>query len=256
MLNKEKIGKTITHYRKLCGYTQKELADMLMISYQAVSKWESGVNLPSLEMLCKISGILQVSVDTLLNRTSLDNRWINYEDTGLDRKRLYAVKHQIEELTTQDERMIHAHFADAALFKMDTAANGMNFMVQHGIKPAILQGGILCGNNSPEQLYRMANAFKRICVENDVMFGGMEIAAQAVNYRMDEYMVSATIVGVEDRKKLLTGAEVQEGDVLIGIETEGINGVHWPIVKVMIDKRPDMIYGFQKDMIQWQENVA
>ena len=44
MLNKENIGKAIATFRKQHGLTQKQLADALHISYQAVSKWESGVS--------------------------------------------------------------------------------------------------------------------------------------------------------------------------------------------------------------------
>ena len=44
MLNKENIGKRIAFYRREKGITQRGLADELHISYQAVSKWESGVS--------------------------------------------------------------------------------------------------------------------------------------------------------------------------------------------------------------------
>ncbi|MBQ6118631.1 MAG: helix-turn-helix transcriptional regulator, partial [Clostridia bacterium] len=41
-----KIGGYIQHLRKTAGLTQKELADRLGISFQAVSKWENGETLP------------------------------------------------------------------------------------------------------------------------------------------------------------------------------------------------------------------
>ena len=39
-----KIGHYIQHLRKTAGMTQKELAEKLNISFQAVSKWENGVS--------------------------------------------------------------------------------------------------------------------------------------------------------------------------------------------------------------------
>ena len=39
-----KIGQYIQHLRKAAGMTQKELAEKLNISFQAVSKWENGVS--------------------------------------------------------------------------------------------------------------------------------------------------------------------------------------------------------------------
>ena len=40
-----RIGQYIQHLRKSAGMTQKQLADRLNISFQAVSKWENGDSL-------------------------------------------------------------------------------------------------------------------------------------------------------------------------------------------------------------------
>lgn len=39
-----KIGNIIMNKRKALGYTQQNLADRLHVSFQAVSKWETGVS--------------------------------------------------------------------------------------------------------------------------------------------------------------------------------------------------------------------
>lgn len=44
MINQSKIGDYICKMRKEAGLTQKELANHLGISFQAVSKWETGVS--------------------------------------------------------------------------------------------------------------------------------------------------------------------------------------------------------------------
>ena len=67
MLDKEKVGKRIAYYRKERGLTQKDLAGLLNISYQAVSKWEAGNSFPTVEMLYEFAMILNVTVDLLLN---------------------------------------------------------------------------------------------------------------------------------------------------------------------------------------------
>ncbi len=90
MLNKEEVGKRIAFFRKEKGITQKELADFLHISYQAVSKWELGKSLPTVDILYEISGLLNVTVDMLLNENEWKNRSILYLASGLDTKRLHA----------------------------------------------------------------------------------------------------------------------------------------------------------------------
>lgn len=278
MLDKEKIGKIIAYCRKEKGLTQKELADMLHISCQAVSKWEVGVSLPTVEMFCAISKVLNVSLDILLNENTLDNRQITYMDAGIDVDRLYQLKEDVANLASKNERLLSANYADAVLFQMDTsgmkdpvyvmlncvpgskekfarergydreicadvAAVGMHLVLQHGMKPGILKAQILCGNTGSEQIYHMARTFREVCEENDVIFAGMEISMQPINFRVDEYQISVILVGVQDREKLITGAQVREGDVLIGIQTGGMDGTNFPILKVMVDKKPELNYG-------------
>lgn len=54
-------------YRKNNGYTQKQLAEAVGVTQQAVAKWETDKASPDPEMLQKISSILNVTVDSLLD---------------------------------------------------------------------------------------------------------------------------------------------------------------------------------------------
>lgn len=121
MIDKEKVGKRIAYFRKEKGITQKELADLLHISYQAVSKWELGKSLPTVEMLYEISNLLNVAVDTLLNEDEWENRSITYQDAGLDAKTLYTLKRELQKLNSVDDAILSARYADVCLFKMDTS---------------------------------------------------------------------------------------------------------------------------------------
>lgn len=277
MLDKDKIGKRIAFFRKEKGITQKELADLLHISYQAVSKWESGKSIPTVEMLYEISKLLGVTVDALLNENEWKNRWLSYKDSGLDTEKLHELKTEIMKLNSNDESILSANYADACLFSIDTsqmrepvyscitsvpgskeklakvygynqeicedvAARAMNYTLQHGMKPIILRSMIICGNYDQDQIYLMAQTFKKICEKNNVLFTGMEISAQPVNYNPEEYGINATVVGVQDKDKVLTGNLIQKGDILIGIKTEGIDGINYPYVKIMLDKKPELYH--------------
>lgn len=54
-------------YRKNNGYTQKQLAEAVGVTQQAVAKWETDKSSPDPEMLQKISSMLNVTVDSLLD---------------------------------------------------------------------------------------------------------------------------------------------------------------------------------------------
>ena len=66
-----KIGHYIQHLRKAAGMTQKELAEKLNISFQAVSKWENGDSLPDTGILLELCDVLNTTADKLLNGGSL-----------------------------------------------------------------------------------------------------------------------------------------------------------------------------------------
>ena len=65
-MEQEKIGKFIKKIRVDNGLTQKDLADKLGVTYQAVSKWENGTNIPDIMILKQISKEFNVNIDDLL----------------------------------------------------------------------------------------------------------------------------------------------------------------------------------------------
>ena len=65
-MEQEKIGKFIKKIRVDNGLTQKDLADNLGVTYQAVSKWENGRNIPDIMILKQISKEFNVNIDDLL----------------------------------------------------------------------------------------------------------------------------------------------------------------------------------------------
>ena len=60
------LADKIMNLRKKCGWSQEDLADQLGISRQSVSKWESGMSIPDLEKIVKMSSLFGVSTDYLL----------------------------------------------------------------------------------------------------------------------------------------------------------------------------------------------
>lgn len=62
-----RVGQYIKKLRIENGLTQKEFADRLGVTYQAVSKWENGKNLPDISLLQLISLLFHVNIDDLLS---------------------------------------------------------------------------------------------------------------------------------------------------------------------------------------------
>lgn len=63
------LGSNIMRLRKENDLTQEQLANGLGITYQAVSKWETGVSSPDISMLPLLADVFEVSIDELFGRT-------------------------------------------------------------------------------------------------------------------------------------------------------------------------------------------
>ncbi len=64
----EIICSNIAELRKKQGLSQEELAGMLDITFQAVSKWENQLSCPDIALIPKIAEIFQVSIDFLFGK--------------------------------------------------------------------------------------------------------------------------------------------------------------------------------------------
>lgn len=72
-----KLDEKLVRLRKKKGLTQLELAEAVKVSRQAVSKWESGGEMPSTENLLGLSELYRVPVDYLLNEEDRELENVN-----------------------------------------------------------------------------------------------------------------------------------------------------------------------------------
>ncbi|QMV40874.1 helix-turn-helix domain-containing protein [Cohnella cholangitidis] len=60
------FGEKLKTERKKKGWSQEELAAKLFVSRQSVSKWENGLNYPSIEVIINLSDLFGITIDELL----------------------------------------------------------------------------------------------------------------------------------------------------------------------------------------------
>ncbi len=66
------IAERLRELRKKAGYSQEQVAEMLGLSRQAISKWESGQGKPEIGSVIKLTEIYDVSADYIL--LGIENR--------------------------------------------------------------------------------------------------------------------------------------------------------------------------------------
>ncbi len=67
MMNQEEIGRFIAELRKEKGWTQEELANQLYTTQKSVSRWETGRNTPSIDMMLDMADLFEVGVEEILS---------------------------------------------------------------------------------------------------------------------------------------------------------------------------------------------
>ena len=77
MLNLIIIGNKITKLRKQSKLTQAELANSLFVTHQAVSKWENGKSIPSIEVLIKLTSLFDITIDYLIDDSEVKDNDYN-----------------------------------------------------------------------------------------------------------------------------------------------------------------------------------
>ena len=71
-MDKNTTGRFIAELRKQKGFTQKELAENLMVTDKAISRWETGKGLPDTSLLKPLGDVLGVSVTELLSGKKIE----------------------------------------------------------------------------------------------------------------------------------------------------------------------------------------
>jgi len=66
MIDSIRVGNKIASLRKDANMSQEQLADALYVTRQALSKWETGTSVPTLEMLMALSRVLNSTFEEIL----------------------------------------------------------------------------------------------------------------------------------------------------------------------------------------------
>lgn len=81
-MNTMEFGRFIAQQRKAVGLTQKELAERLMVTDKAVSRWENGHGYPDIETLENLSEALEVSLAELMHSKKNESGTITLQEAS------------------------------------------------------------------------------------------------------------------------------------------------------------------------------
>lgn len=106
---------------------------------------------------------------------------------------------------------------------IDIVAHCVNDILVQGARPMFFLDYIACNRMVPEIMIEIIKGMGNGCRYAGCALIGGEMAEMPEVYRDGELEVAGTIVGVVDRKKIIDGSTIKEGDLVIGLDSSGLH---------------------------------
>lgn len=113
----------------------------------------------------------------------------------------------------------------------DCVAMSVNDVLVQGAKPLFFLDYIATGKLEPKLMADIVKGVANACKESGCALLGGETAEMAGFYQEGDYDVAGFAVGIVDRKKLIIGETISEGDVILGIPSTGIHSNGYSLVR-------------------------
>jgi phosphoribosylformylglycinamidine cyclo-ligase len=105
----------------------------------------------------------------------------------------------------------------------DLVSHCVNDILVQGAKPLFFLDYFATGKLNPTVMADVVRGMARACKENGAALIGGETAEMPGFYSGEEYDIAGFIVGIVDEPMLITGREIREGDIAIGLASAGLH---------------------------------
>lgn len=120
---------------------------------------------------------------------------------------------------------------------IDAVAMNVNDILCVGAKPLFFLDYIASGKLEPHVLVDVVRGINNGCIQAGCSLIGGETAEMPGMYGPGEYDIAGFCVGVVERKKILDGSKIEPGDVVIGLESNGLHSNGFSLVRKVFSQK-------------------
>ena len=171
---KIQIAENIKKFRVASGYTQSELAILLSVSPQAVSRWENGQAFPDITFLPLLAKYLNVSIDEMMGLEAQKNK--NLEKELYERKRA-IIEDEFEKL--QNQQRILEIYEELARTKVFYLISYFQYLI-------CMKSNENSISKELEERLEIARQMIRDCLRTSNMCDRMQLLSTVASYEDEE----------------------------------------------------------------------
>ena len=119
---------------------------------------------------------------------------------------------------------------------IDAVAMCVNDIACAGGEPLFFLDYIACGKNYPEKIADIVKGVAEGCLQSEAALIGGETAEHPGLMPEKDYDLAGFAVGVCDKKEMITGENLEVGDVLIGMASTGVHSNGFSLVRKVFEK--------------------
>lgn len=272
MFDYQKIGQYLLKKRKQHKLTQKQLADQLQVSFQAVSKWEKGLSIPTVDLLNDIAILFDITVDEILKG---EDQWprFSYELSGVDVTTIDLINRDLK--NTVKKYSYNPAFRGAAYslsdFLFSTSSNIVskvqepvtkqiiamkygyiddliedivcmliNDILMIGAHPLFLTMSLLVNQANRNFLVKIVETFNEKAKKYNIkcLTGQCSVKPQILTDCPG--LISTTMTGILDDHFAIDTRDICENDVILAIASNGLHHYGFSLIDMLMQKMPQI----------------
>lgn len=131
---------------------------------------------------------------------------------------------------------------------IDAVAMCVNDVACAGGEPLFFLDYIACGKNYPEKIATIVGGVAEGCKQSGCALVGGETAEHPGLMPEDEYDLAGFAVGVVERKDIIDGKDLKDGDVLIGMASTGVHSNGFSLVRKIFNMDKDTLNTYHEEL--------
>ncbi len=134
---------------------------------------------------------------------------------------------------------IHAGRIDA--IARDLVNHLVNDIAVMGAEPLTMLDMIICSRLESDTVQRIIAELALACREQGCSLVGGETSEQPGVVTEGAYVLSASMVGVVERARIVDGRSIKAGDVVLAVASDGLHTNGYTLVRALIDRDPRLV---------------